>query len=1476
MADLYLAHADADRALAHRLRRAFADRGTPCHADERRMGDRAALPAALTDTLAGCAGVVVLATPAGCASPQVRAELDPLIARGDGHLIAVIASGITPAALAETWPALARLGAHPLPDTPNETEIGRAVGRALLVLRPGGRLRHETVIDFSDVQLDGDRLTAWVRLGDRAGEFTAPLGPTEADKLRWYLESYYRWPAAEFEKRARSIEDELPMWGSALWRALLRALGSDLAEWLAATETGRRLLTLRMAPPGWLPMASANVDRIEHRAAPGMRAGARSAMARAVSFDDRPPEQIARDTAATAALARLLALPWELIGKDGGHLFQRDPAVDVRRVIVPRDVRAPLSPRQPPIRVLVVVARPDDAGLIDPRASADGLIDAVTPLGGAVELSFLRPPTVDALAEALRRVPYDVLHFDGHGVYHAESGRGYLCFEHRNPDKRRAGATELIDGVELRRALGDRRLPLAFLEACQTAQAGDRADAAVASALLTAGAESVIAMSHSVLVTTAKIFTEAFYRALIGGRTVAEAVTVARQVLAANRERGAGLRLTDWYVPLLFQRGEDPVLWTGGRDIHADPRAARDRAARHATLPTLDTHDFVGRLHERLALERALEDHPVAVVVGMGGQGKTTLAAELARWLVRCERFYNAACVSMEQSPPVEGVLGQIGRALLGPKFVVPGAGEEAIAAATGQIVDHLHRHPGLVVFDNFETLLPPPADAPAAEQLTHEPKLSTAMLGLAWTLAQAGQSRVLITCREPLSDRRFTPGKSCHVLRLGPLPVRDAIELVGQLCRHAGVRPEGAEDEALEELVRAVGCHARSLVRLPELLRERGIAAVTGELHALMAELDARYPDERDRSLLASLRLSLDRLPRRWRALLPPLGLLRVGVSAPALGRLLDLEPPRAFELVVALEDHGFGSHEMGGGYVRFHPALPVLMAVELRDTHSPAEVSARWDRVVDVYREILGGLQSMSTGPQVAMAVALCTAELPNLLRVLDHLAETCADDADQIASAVEYATALEGLLQNTPHRRALAGVAARRAELTRHLHTDEWNHALHLAAMAVLERHLEAGRYADAHSIAEDIQARSARAAVGGNPYPGAALDRAQAVFFLGRILQKTGRTGEALEAIDEARALLETLVTPGDQEIDRLLAVCLTESADCLADMGRLSEAAARYERAIEVQGDLDDPRGVAVARGQLATIRLRQGNYAEALAGHRQARDTFQALNEPIAVAAAWHQMGITLRLAGRFSDSEDAFKEAIPLKLDHDARLEAASSMSELAIVLDAAGDLEESVAWDRRALVIRAEEGHRVHEAISRNNLADGLRRLGRLDEAAIEARQAAVIKDDLGVSAEPWTAWTILHDIHRDRGETAAAAEARARAVAWYAHYRGGGGEAEPMIIKFFSAIHQALASRRGAALAFQFRCLGADHEVPPDGRDLAFALSAVCRGDTATARAALDTLSLTRAFELDLLLTGRWPDAPPADPPPVDRPS
>jgi hypothetical protein len=76
----------------------------------------------------------------------------------------------------------------------------------------------------------------------------------------------------------------------------------------------------------------------------------------------------------------------------------------------------------------------------------------------------------------------------------------------------------------------------------------------VAAALLDQGVGSVVAMSHSVLVEIARRFVEGFYRELVRGSRVGNAMLAGQRVLKNDAFRmkifGAGrLEMRDWFVP---------------------------------------------------------------------------------------------------------------------------------------------------------------------------------------------------------------------------------------------------------------------------------------------------------------------------------------------------------------------------------------------------------------------------------------------------------------------------------------------------------------------------------------------------------------------------------------------------------------------------------------------------------------------------------------------------------------------------------------------------------------------------------------------------------------------------------------------------------------------------------------------------------------------------------------------------------------
>jgi hypothetical protein len=252
---------------------------------------------------------------------------------------------------------------------------------------------------------------------------------------------------------------------------------------------------------------------------------------------------------------RVLRLPWELAADEDGHLFAARPPVVVRRRLH-KAKQAPVVQFVLPLRVLMVVSRPDGVGFLDPRSSAAALLDALAPLGEQAEVEFLRPATLGALTARLAdpaRPAVHVVHFDGHGVYDPAVGLGYLLFEddeHR-PDP--------VNANRLGTLLSQADIPLMVLDACQTAEAGElNAFSGVAARLIQSGVANVLAMSYSVLVETTRRLTAAFYAELAAGRTVGQALDRARVALYAGTRRHRR-RNNRSQSPLRSARGSAPT-----------------------------------------------------------------------------------------------------------------------------------------------------------------------------------------------------------------------------------------------------------------------------------------------------------------------------------------------------------------------------------------------------------------------------------------------------------------------------------------------------------------------------------------------------------------------------------------------------------------------------------------------------------------------------------------------------------------------------------------------------------------------------------------------------------------------------------------------------------------------------------------------------------------------------------------------------
>ena len=1446
---IFISHASKDDEFVKGLREALESHGIPVWVDSRNLRGGAKLAPEINEAIEQARHIIVVLSPHTVNSPWVRKEIQKALEverrrKDEGYcVIPLLLPGIEPSALAlwfneepvgvkielksggvsDALPQiLAALGerlptdrqpeevvaAHPveelilkLSDPTINTSDGkrRASATATLIYEPA---------DKSSRAVESKRFT-----------FTAPLGVIEADELRWYLEKYFVWPIGIFRERAERIESKLPQWGQLLYHAAFSAQVAQeaLNAWQQAGKEGERRF-------------SVFVDS---------------------ELTEGATEE--KQAAAREAATDLLSLPWELLYDERGFLFHGKNPVRVRRRL-PNYHPQPVRPTRLPIRILLASPRPEDerARYIDHRISAKPLVEALESLGALAELTVLTPPTFPALEEALQKAvdaekPFDVVHFDGHGAYDHRVGLGGLCFEDPNDvEKLEQRAMQLVHAEKLAEVIRDHRIPLVFLEACETAKTEENPTASVAAKLLEEGVTSVVAMSHTVLVETAHRFVRAFYQDLAAGKRVGTAMIAGQRELHRNTYRGkmmgAGeLHLQDWFVPVLYQEEQDPQLITKLPSKEVQQLQVRQRRLSLGELPDPPSHDFIGRSRELLALERLLHGETYAVVRGLGGAGKTTLAVELARWLVRTGRFHRAAFVSFERYTDARGVLDSIGRQLLpeGESWSV--AQYPDLKQALQPVERALAGHATIIVLDNLESVLPdatgqlPPGAAPVGELFDLCKKL----------LEADSATRIVFTSRESVP----TPFDNKHFeRRLGPLDRADAIKLVSHVMAQEELIPNpddpGDKEEEIEKLVEAVSCHARALVKLAPELARLGVQATTENLHQLLAELDKKYPGDHENSLYASVELSLRRLSPELREQARVLGAFHGGANLMMLHHALgtdvnDVEPVQ--KLAAALIEVGLAD-EMPYRHLRLDPALPGYLLGQMS--------AAEREQVRSSWAKGMRGLTAWLDRQQfqdAQLAAQLTLLELPNLLALLAWAQGALTpEELVSLAGSVESLLALLGRPQALAHATRVREQAAHRL--------GAWGHAQFESLVQGIDRMLEQGRLPEARAAAEQLLQRALAGAEAA--YAGAAYDIALAHILWGRVLKTIGAAEAALPPLHEAQQRFQALADAGNASAERMADFAITEAAPCLAELGRYDEAAVAFEEGIRRDEKRGDLRQSAMGRGNLGTVRLLQKRYGEALESYREALRIFDSLGEPGSIGVLWHQIGIAHREAGQFEQAEQAYRQSLAIAVQQQNRAGEASSLGELGNLYSQMGRLEEAATFFRQASDTYVRLQNQRYEGAARSNLANTLIELQRYDEARRELHRAIECKQAFGHAAEPWTTWAILHDLEQATGNAKAAEAARGQAIASYLAYRRAGGESQSNQAQLFALVLQAI--QKGATTeAEQYLDEWSSEDDPLWAKALVAGLRAILRGDRDLALAADPNLSYDDAVELQLLL-------------------
>jgi tetratricopeptide (TPR) repeat protein len=1137
-----------------------------------------------------------------------------------------------------------------------------------------------------------------VRFGDAESgtlPFENPLTAKDRDEIRWYIEEYAtRWSAEPDDVEAGRIMAHLPVWGKPLFNAVFTDRAAErLFNRFQDHDKKPRLLTIHAEHPA------------------------------------------------------ILSLPWELLhdpASGGVFLFNEHPRVSIRRSFSGATGGRSAFPIEPKERLhlLFVVSRPKDAGFLDPRADPAAVLDALEKQApGRFTWEFLRPATLDALVDRIEdtaRVPVDILHFDGHGLFDRKDGLaagiGYLAFEKSD------GSLDLISSNQLGNDLHRHNIPLVVLSACQTAQMTDKEEAdnseamgSVAARLTATGIPAVLAMTYSVLVPTTQQLFGQFYEYIAKGRGTGQSLDDARRHLVRHPEKFQVRRgskfvpftLHDWFIPALYQSGPDLPLLKQMKRGKKPPKPAEPRT----NLPPKPEAGFFGRTRDLWDIERWFTGKTRRITItGFGGQGKTALALEAGRWLTRAGMFQAAVFVdySRVQSRDAVSVAVSTVASVLGETLIHSEAAAEALCNT-----------PTLVILDNLEAL--------EAEAL-HE------LLDAAVDWSRANGSRVLCTTRKPYFDhpQYGLEGTLIHRrIHLDGLAEEDALKWFAQLMN---LPPEptvpSPSRDALVALLHQVKFHPLSIRVLAQQLKTRTPTELGQRLEQLLvprsaAGLSSDATDAPLPELVASLQLSLDRLDEAARQVLPRLGVFQGGGFEDDLLAITEIAEEvwpvlrRQLEAAALIEVESVPG--VNPPFLRFHPTLAPMLWAKLG-----AEKQARMS---EAHRTRYGALavllyEADHQNPHEARAIA--RRELPNMLYAVHRALDATDPDGVLIAYVVNKFLKDFGLRQESEALIAKAQTAV----------GETGSHDWYLAQSTRGDQLLGQGRVSEAAGVFWAVLERLDT---------GPSLERSMTMGRLGRCYRTDGRPDLAEQRQIEEISVLNDLEPT--HEVQRERASCLSDLAGAFSDQGKYSEARDAYEEGLRLAEELRDLPNQGVILGQLGTLAMIERNLTEAAERFRSAQALFQQLKDPAAEAAICHQLGLVFQQGGQWDEAEDHFRESARIKEQQgmfSGPNSTATTWDALAMTCYFNDKPKASEMWCQKAIDGFRRAGDQVGLARSLNNLSGLLQNLpGRLTDARQLAEEALAIKQTLDPgAAEIWTTYAILADIaEKEAGGTSEA---------------------------------------------------------------------------------------------------------------------
>ena len=924
---------------------------------------------------------------------------------------------------------------------------------------------------------------------------------------------------------------------------------------------------------------------------------------------------------------RFLALPWELLNSpDAGYMATRAESV-TRQLVSSIEMPEVSGEALPESRFNVLMLCSSGGGI-----AADA-VSAMESLDVEVGLDCLRPSTVEALESHLadRAGRYHLLHIDG-----AEFGPEGANIAGIGPMER------------ILQAAAAAAIPVALI-ACSAPANG----LAAADTLLTGKVPEIVVLPVPLSGTGRKLFSDSFYASIARGEGAGSSVAAARRALMEHPHRpsSAGPFVSwDWTTPIVYQsaryeptrvRPEEPESVIPGM-LPATPESPPRQ------LPRGGPYGLIGRRRDIIALERALEVHPIVLLSGPAGIGKTEVALGLASWLEKTGGapdgvFYT----SFDVGAGLEKALHEVGTALAGLEF-----GDLPNSARRQWLLEYLRGHPCLLVWDGVENLAGFPA---VGTGLLEESELAELNDFLAELAGEGGQTHVLVVSRR--NDEPWLDAPHASYV-LDGLSGMDRTEFATRLLEESGGDKARLGPEFIE-LLDLVKGHPLAMEIAVPLINEVPSSVLLAELRREIEAYQAG-PEEEGRPpyLTALMEHAFGRMPRRSRTHLPFLSLFRNRVM---MDILTHITQENAYRSVMG-EQLGWGAcrtllrSARSGGFLE--PITPSVYQIH---------PSMSWFYGRALYRQL----------PQAR--VAELEAEFVRVYAdTADYFMETLYENQDSGTNAI---LAEEGNLTQA---------------LGLSLEARQWDNA-QLLTQPLAQVYRMQKRYPELRRLRRQLLEVTGATAAEAESNGATELW----LYLLGTEASECIETNELRRADELNRHLLDYFSAQPDAESNPQAAAVYHQMGEVALKRWQLDEAEEWYSKSLAIIEGGEDRATIADDYYGMGLVRQYQRRYAEARDWFSKSLDIHQRLEDAEEMVKDYRSLGLCAQFRFEYQEAESWYHRA--REILEEARDEETSVLvyHSLGTVAHAQYLFDDAENWYKQALTLSDRMGNEAQMAL-------------------------------------------------------------------------------------------------------------------------------------------------------------------------------